>query len=227
MAGAKIEASKTPQAIRVLLVDDHPLVRQGLKDVMEARPGFDVCGEGEDIPTALKAFVQTKPDIVIVDLKLGDDSGLDLIRQLRARSRSVRILVCSMYEESAFAERALRAGAEGYVNKHDPSATILEAVSAVMAGKLYVSGDFKDEVLRRFTSNLEEKNSDPLQCLSDREMQVFEMIGGGMGIHEIAEHLHLSSRTIETYRDGIKNKLNLGSSREVVRYSAQWMLEQG
>ena len=132
-----------------------------------------------------------------------------------------------MYEESSFAERALRAGASGYVSKHEPGPVVLEAIRAVLAGEMFISGELKDEIVRRLLSVPVEQGESPLHALSDREMQVFEMIGRGQSIREIAENLHLSPRTVETYRDGIRNKLNLDSSRAVVRYSAQWMMEQG
>ncbi len=214
-------------AAKILLVDDHPLVRKGLADVIEGGLDIVVCGEADNISTALTEFERTCPDLVVVDLKLQDDSGLDLVRQLRALSKPVKILVCSMYEESSFAERALRAGASGYVSKHESGTIVLQAIRDVLSGEIFISGDLKDEIVRRLLAVPAAQGESPLHSLSDREMQVFEMIGRGQNIREIAEHLHLSPRTVETHRDGIKNKLNLESSRDVIRYSAQWMLEQG
>lgn len=213
--------------IQILLVDDHPLVRRGLCDVVAAQPDLEVCGEAGDLPTAIKEFKRSSPDLVVVDLKLQGESGLDLIKQIRSFSKSVKVLVCSMYEESSFAERALRAGASGYVSKHESAATILAAMRAVLEGELFISGSLKDEIVRRLLHVPSDLAESPLHSLSDREMQVFEMIGSGQSIREIAENLHLSPRTVETYREGIKNKLNLESSRDVVRYSAQWMQQQG
>jgi DNA-binding NarL/FixJ family response regulator len=215
------------ETVRILLVDDHPLVRKGLGDVIAGQAGLEVCGEADDLATALAAFKQHGPDLVVADLKLQGDSGLDLIRQIRRESKSVKILVCSMYEESSFAERALRAGASGYVSKHESGSTILEAIRAVVAGEMYISGALKDEIVRRLLNVPADKADSPLHALSDREMQVFEMIGSGQSIREIADHLHISHRTVETYRDGIKNKLSLESSRDVVRYATQWMQDQG
>ena len=182
MSGTSKKSKDDKHTARILVVDDHPLVRRGLADVMNSQEDFEVCCEAEDISTALKAFERGKPDLVLVDLKLGEESGLDLVRQLRSRSQSLGILVCSMYEESAFAERALRAGASGYVNKHESGSVVIEAVRDVLAGRIYLSGEFKDEVVRRITADPESANTNPLQSLSDREMQVFEMIGRGMSI---------------------------------------------
>jgi len=211
----------------IFIVDDHPVVRRGLSDLIEGEPDLSVCGESGDPGETLTAMKGTKPDIAIVDLKLQEGSGFDLTKQIKTQFPEVKVLIHSMYDELSYVEQVIRAGASGYVSKQDPAGHVIQAIRDMLAGKVYISPSLKDALLMRGLGQGEVSSSeDPMSVLSPRESQVFEMLGQGLSIREIAGQLSLSPRTIETYRDGIKNKLGLDSMREVIREATRWTLQQ-
>jgi DNA-binding NarL/FixJ family response regulator len=215
-----------PRKYRVLIVDDHPIVRRGLADLIATRPELEVCGEADAIPEALRLVEATRPDVVVVDLTLKGGHGLELIEEIRARNDRVKMLVSSMHDESLFAERALRAGAAGYIGKQEPPERFLDALHKVLRGEISLSPRMANRLLHRVASG-EGLEKNPIEGLSDREIQVFEMIGQGQTTKQIAQSLQLSHKTIEAHREKIKAKLNLKNSSELSRHATQWVLENG
>jgi DNA-binding NarL/FixJ family response regulator len=211
---------------RVLLVDDHPLVRRGLAEIIAREPDLDTCGEAGDVADAIEAVERGKPNIVVVDLTLKTGHGLDLIEKLKARDPELKILVSSMHDETLFAERVLRAGARGYISKQEPPDALLRAIRQVLRGELYLSPRMTNRLLNRVVVGSAAQD-DPVQGFSNRELEVYEMIGQGLTIQQIAGRLHLSPKTIETHREKIKQKLNVSNSAELNRRAVQWVLERG
>jgi DNA-binding NarL/FixJ family response regulator len=211
---------------RILIVDDHPIVRRGLRELVADEPDLEVCGEAEDVAQALSQVEETRPDVVIVDLTLKNGHGLDLIQEIKARHGQIKMLVSSMHDESLFAERALRAGAAGYISKQEPPERMIDAMRRVLHGEIYLSSRMSTRLLHRLTTG-EAIDEDPVESLSDRELEVFEMIGQGLSTKQIARKLDLSHKTIETHREKIKSKLNLKNSSELSRHATQWVLESG
>jgi DNA-binding NarL/FixJ family response regulator len=212
---------------RVLIVDDHPAVREALALRIGRQPDLEVCGEASDMSEALRLIAEARPDVAVVDLSLKTGSGIDLIKRIKDRDDTIRILVWSMHSESLYAERALRAGALGYVNKDQATGTIVEAIRRVLEYKVYLSEAMTERVLQRSVGGArEEVARSPLDALADRELEVFGLIGDGVKTAQIAERLHLSVKTIETYRDRIRQKLNLSDGAELVRCAVQWALEK-
>jgi len=210
---------------RVFLVDDHPLVRRSLADVIAGEPDLEVCGEASDVLEALREVEKAGPDIVVVDLSLKSGHGIDLIEQLKAKDERIKTLVSSMHDEMLFAERVLRAGAMGYVSKQEPPETLLQAIRQVLRGEVYLSPRMTNRLLRGVaTGTLPQHN--PIQGLSNRELEVYEMIGQGLTVQQIAGKLNLSPKTVETHREKVKQKLNLKSSAELNRRAVQWVLER-
>jgi DNA-binding NarL/FixJ family response regulator len=212
---------------RILIVDDHPLVRSGLRELISLQPDLEVCGEAADANEAMRLLDSKRPDLMIVDLSLKESSGLELIKRIKGRAADVKILVSSMHDESLYAERVLNAGALGYVNKQEAMDKVIEAVRHVLAGRVYLSSAMSDRMLRRLTNDNQPPERSPIETLSDRELEVFEMIGRGLKTSEIALRLHLSGKTVESHREHIKDKLRLKTGAELIRYSIQWVLEQG
>lgn len=209
---------------RILLVDDHPIVRRGLRELVAQEPDLEVCGEAEDAAEALRQLEATRPDVVIVDLTLKAGHGLELIQQIHARDARIKILVSSMHDESLFAERTLRAGALGYINKQESPDKIIDAIRRVLCGEIYLSSRMASRLLHRIAVG-EPLEKHPIEKLTDRELEVFEMIGQGLSTKQIARKLGLSHKTIETHREKIKTKLNLKNSAELSRHATQWVLE--
>ncbi len=210
--------------IKILIVDDHPLVRQGLIGLLSNEPDFDVCGEAASVAEARQAVLATDPDVVIMDLTLKDGNGIELIKDLKHQASHIKVLALSMHDESIFAERVLRAGGMGYVGKEEVSRTIVHAVRAVIAGKHYLSSKMTEQMVSRaFTGG--DLSRSPIERLSDREIEVFELIGQGMTVRAIASKLQLSPKTIETHREHIKEKLELKNATELTKHAVQWMLE--
>jgi DNA-binding NarL/FixJ family response regulator len=213
-----------PLRARVLIVDDHPVVREGLAMHIANQPDLEMCGEAEDLPGALALLATARPDVAIIDISLKNGNGIDLIRRMKDRDANVRILVWSMYAESVYAERALRAGARGYLHKGRATRQLLDAIRAVLAGKVYVTGDLPDDLLRRVAAG-ETAQRSPIDRLSDRELQAFELMGHGLTTETVAARMHVSPKTVETYRARIKEKLGLSNISELVQQAAQWVLE--
>ncbi len=210
---------------KILIVDDHPVVRAGLRELLAAEPSLSVVGEAADVHEGLRQVAALSPDLVIVDLSLRGSNGLDLLKRIRAEHPEVRMIVASMHDEADFADRALAAGAMGYVSKHEPLETILDAVRRVMGGRVYLSPQMTERMLQRMTRRGTARRATPIDGLSDRELEVFEAIGNGHSTREIAQQLQLSVKTIETHRENIKRKLGLANNSELIRRSWQWVLE--
>lgn len=210
---------------RILLVDDHPIVRRGLRELLTSEPDLEVCGEAEDVAGALVAVETQQPDVVVVDLSLRSGHGLDLIRQLHSRTTRARILVSTMHDESLYAERSLRAGASGYINKQESSHKIIDAIRQILRGEIYVSADIARRCLYRVQHD-QAPDTDPVESLSNRELEVFELIGRGMSTKETAEKLAISPKTVETHCERVKVKLNLSNAGELKHFAIQWVLER-
>ncbi|MGB6041930.1 MAG: response regulator transcription factor [Pirellulales bacterium] len=210
----------------VLIVDDHDLVRRGLAALIEADPQLEICGNAADVDTAMELVRQTSPKLIIVDISLKASNGLDLIKRVHAHDEDIKMLVSSMHDEMIHAERALKAGANGYIHKEVAAEKVLEAIHSVLEGNVYLSERMEKHVLQNLSKNNGEVESD-MSRLSDRELEVFEMIGRGMKTREIADSLHLSVKTVDTYRDTIKKKLTLDSGAELVCRAVRWVVEEG
>jgi DNA-binding NarL/FixJ family response regulator len=210
---------------RIVIVDDHPLVREGLIGLLSAQSDFEVCGEASGAAEARRVVAATRPDVAIVDLTLADGSGLELIKEFKAATSGMKLLVLSMHDESLYAERALRAGAVGYVSKHEASRTIVQAVRTILAGKLYLSPNMTELVVQRAFVAGGDLSRPPVDRLTEREREVFELIGQGLSSRQIAARLEVSPKTVETHREHIKEKLELTTASELTRYAVQWVLE--
>jgi DNA-binding NarL/FixJ family response regulator len=220
-------ALKSPRKVaRILIVDDHPLVREGLSLQIRTQPDLEVCGEAEDVLEALALVKTTKPDLAIIDLSLKTGSGIDLIKRIKAYDESIPILVCSMFQENIYAERAFRAGARGYVHKGRALGEIIEGIRTVLAGKIFVSPELSDELISRlFKKASQEEVLSGMECLSNREMETFRLLGQGLSTEQIAERMHVSPGTVATYRLRIKEKLGLEKVSELIQRASQWVFE--
>jgi DNA-binding NarL/FixJ family response regulator len=205
---------------RVLIVDDHPIVRQGLTQLIAQASDLEVCGEAADAAAAVLAIDELHPDVAVVDLMLKESSGIELIKDIKSRCPDVRILVISMHDEAVYAERALRAGAHGYIMKEEATNKVLTALRRVLAGDVYVSNEMVGRILRRMVGG---NQSDGIDRLSDRELEVFQWIGRGLSVVEIADRLKVSPKTIESYRSHIKEKLSLATANDVLRVAVSWL----
>lgn len=210
---------------RILLVDDHAIVREGLRQVINASHDLEVCGEADDAPAALAALTALEPDFVVLDLTLRGSDGLELIHQVQRRLPDLPILVLSMHNEELYAERALRAGARGYIMKQEATRDILTAIRRVVAGELYVSPTMQARLLQRVVGKRPSLSEGPIESLSDRELEVFRMIGSGLTTREIAEQLHLSVKTVESYREHIKRKLKIRTGAHLMRHALHWTIQ--
>lgn len=220
---AQPKISKLPAKHRILLVDDHPITRQGVAVLLNQERDLEVIGEADSAPAAI-AFLQKQPaDLAIIDITLKTTNGVELMKHIRVISPDMPVLVMSMHDESIYAERAMRAGARGYIMKQEASAKILTAVRAMLAGDLYLSDRMKERVLHRFVNNRKERVGFSMDTLSDREMEVFQLIGEGYSTRQIAAKLNLSVKTIDSYREHLKLKLQLEAGKDLVRYAIQWM----
>jgi DNA-binding NarL/FixJ family response regulator len=214
------ESTNAPK--RVFLVDDHPLVREWLGNLLNQQPDFTVCGEASSALEAMDGILDKKPDVAIVDLTLKDSSGIELIKNLKVSAPSLRILVLSMHEDSHYAERALRAGANGYIMKRETTGKLVEALRQVLAGKLYMSQEIAFELATYSVNWKTMSDNSPGERLSDRELEVFELLGQGRGTRLIAEHLRVSAKTVQAYCARIKEKLHLDSAGELMREAVRW-----
>lgn len=213
--------ASTAKKNRIVLVDDHPMVRERLAEVINREPDLTVCGEAEDRGNALEVIEREKPRLAIVDLTLKRSNGLDLIKDLRVMHPDLLILVLSMQDENLYAERVIRAGAHGYITKQEATRKILDAIRQVMAGKVFLSEELSAEILSRMLGKTKGAVRS-LDVLSDRELQVFGLVGEGFGTRQIAEQLGLDVKTVETYRTRIKEKLELKDASELLRQAIAW-----
>lgn len=211
---------------KVFVVDDHPIVRQGLSLLINQEPDLTVCGEAEELHAALQKITNCRPDILIVDISLNGPDGLELLKSVRCRDASLPVLILSMHEESIYAERALRAGANGYIMKQEATETVLVALRRILNREIYVSERVASKMLRQYIVGSATAKPSPVSDLSDRELEVFRLIGEGHGTRQIAEELHLSVKTVESYQAHIKEKLSLRSARELMQHAIQWAINE-
>lgn len=216
----------SPEKNRLLIVDDHPLFREGLRQIIERDADLIVCGEAADAAEALQAIPQLKPDLVLVDISLGSGNGVDLIKAIKNQYDELPVLVVSMHDESLYAERSLRAGAMGYVMKHEPGKIVKAAIHKVLGGEIYLSEKMSSAVISRFMRGQGDRPSSPLELLSDRELEVFRLLGQGKGTRQIAQDLDVTITTINSFRNRIKEKLHLKSATEVMLHAIQWSREE-
>jgi len=209
----------------ILIVEDHPILREGLRRVINQEVDLFVVGEAWDTLTAETAIREKKPDLVLVDISLRGSNGLDLIRALKTKYERLHTLVLSMHDEVLYAERAFRAGAKGYVTKSEPSDILLAAIRKVLAGQYHLSDALISRTFDRLYEKRTEKSQSNVENLSDRELEVLEMMGQGACTHQIAENLYLSMKTIQTYQQRIKDKLSLKNATELIQYATQWVNE--
>jgi DNA-binding NarL/FixJ family response regulator len=210
---------------RVLIVDDHPAAREGLAIRISSQEDLEVCGEAPDVPEALSLLDSAHPDVAVVDIQLKTGNGLDLVKRIVSRDESIRILVWSMYPDKVYARRALQAGALGYINKEHTTDRLIEAIRSVARGKVYLSEETAEKVLSQTVGGKTNLHSSPFESLSDRELEVFGLIGEGLSTSEVAQRLHLSTHTIDTHRQRIKEKLNLATATELTQAAIRWVLE--
>jgi DNA-binding NarL/FixJ family response regulator len=221
---AKAPAGNRKQGkIRVLLIDDHAILRQGLAQLINQEADMMVCGEAEEAPKGFEAVGTLKPDVAVVDISLKGGNGLELVKSIKASQPGLPMLVLSMHDESLYAERVLRAGGLGYIMKEEAVESVLVAIRKVHKGEVVLSEKMQARLLHQLVSGRLKQGSSPVDTLSDRELEVFRMIGEGRSTRQIAEELHLSVRTVEAYREYIKEKLNLKNSTELVQHAFQWV----
>jgi len=212
----------TLKKTQVLIVDDHPVVRDGLTTIINHERDMNVCGAADDARQALKAATALRPDVVVVDISLRNSDGIELTRSFKAKHPRLAVVVLSIHDESVYAERALLAGAKAYLMKDAASESIVKAIRRVLSGEIYVSNKMSNKLLHSIAANRAGTNKTPTESLSDREFQIFSLIGEGYKASQIAERLHLSTKTIETYRSRIREKLDLSDSGELLQYSIKW-----
>lgn len=207
---------------RIFVIDDHQLLRQGIRQLIDEQPDLAVCGEADDAPSAIETLEAAKPDLAIVDISLKDSNGLELIKDLKARFPNLAVLVLSMHDEALYAERALRAGARGYVMKREASLRVLEAIRRVLGGGVFVSDRIVAGILDKVSGHAPSAVPSALDILSDRELEVLGLIGQGYGAQQIAQRLHVSIKTVEAHRANMKIKLKLDSGHDLLQFAIRW-----
>jgi DNA-binding NarL/FixJ family response regulator len=203
------------------------MVRERLAELIAQEADLEVCGEAEDSVAALKLIGQLQPDLAIVDITLKDTYGIELVKQLKERESHIPVLVLSMHEESMYGERAIRAGAKGYLNKQEASKKVVSAIRTILAGDVFVSDRMKADMLRRMSGGQRPEGQTPTDVLSDRELEVFQLLGQGQTVRQIAELLFVSPKTVEAHREHIKAKMNFKTSSELLRYAIQYTMKEG
>jgi DNA-binding NarL/FixJ family response regulator len=209
-----------------MVVDDHPIVRQGLAMMINREPDLFVCAEAEEAMSAMQSILSAKPDLLIVDISLNGPDGIDLLKNIRISHPTLPVLILSMHDETIYAERALRAGANGYIMKQEATDKVLTALRRILGGEIYVSDRIANKLLRHYVNGSGHLRGSSVSDLSDRELEVFRLIGGGHSTRQIAEELHLSIKTVESYQAHIKEKLSLRSSRELMQRAVQWSMNE-
>ena len=207
---------------KILIVEDHPIFRWGLSELINQEPDLVVCGDATDVSGAWKAIERLKPDLIIADITLENSDGIDLTKAINRSSKAIPVLILSMHDQFLYAERALHAGARGYIMKQEAMEKVVTAIRQVLAGKIYLNEKVKDQILFNLAERPVGNARSPMERLTDRELEVFRMIGKGFSTREIASKLHLSIKTIGTYRERIKEKLNLKHANELVRHAVHW-----
>lgn len=220
-------ARSAPKPTRILLVDDHPLVRERLAEIINRETDLAVCGEAEDRHQAIDAIKCDNPGLVIIDLTLKNSDGLELIKDIHVRWPKLLTLVVSMHDESLYAERVIRAGARGYITKQEATRNILLAVRQVLEGSIYLNEKTATQIINHLTAPARARGATPAEVLADRELQVFELTGRGLNTRQIAERLHLGVKTIETYRARIRQKLNIKDPNELLPLAISWAHKNG
>jgi DNA-binding NarL/FixJ family response regulator len=210
---------------KILIVDDHPIFCLGMSEVINKEKDLMVCGSEESAPKAVKAIAELKPDLVIVDISLKDSDGIDLVKEITIRFPGLPVLMLSMYDESLYAERALLAGARGYIMKQEATTLVAQALRKVLKGEIYASANVKEKAFQRHVAQHGPINKSPIEILTDRELEVLRLIGEGLSTREIAGRLHLSIKTIGTYRENIKDKLGLKHYTQLVKMAVFWSQE--
>lgn len=215
---------KTPPKTkrRVVIVDDHPMMREGLAQLINHETDLSVVGQADTAAAALQVVASLRPELALVDISLPDKNGLELIKDLQTLHPQLPILVVSMHDEALYAERVLRAGGRGYIMKQEGGKKLMEAIRQVLQGKIYVSEKMSAKILEIFSGRRAEAAKSPVESLSDREFEVFQLVGQGQGTRQIAQHLHLSIKTVEVHRANIKRKLELKGATDLVRYAVRW-----
>lgn len=220
------ESTRDCGKTKVFVVDDHPIVREGIGQLINRQPDLTVCGEAEEAHAALHALETLKPDVLIVDISLNGPDGIELLKSIRARDAGLPVLILSMHDEALYAERALRAGANGYIMKQEATEKVLVAIRRILHREVYVSDRIAKDMLQQFVGGSPVAKRSPLAGLSDRELEVLRLIGEGHGTRQIAEELHLSIKTVESYQAHLKDKLSLRNARELVQYAVQCLLTE-
>jgi DNA-binding NarL/FixJ family response regulator len=220
--GTRPQIPSLAKKSRVLLVDDHPIVRQGLALLIDRETDLCVCGEAEGAHSAFHAIATLRPDMVVLDISLNGPDGLDVLKELRTKATNLPVLILSMHDESIYAERAMRAGANGYIMKQEATEKVLVAIRRILQGDVYLSDRLTSTMLQQYVRGSSPVKGSPLVNLTDRELEVFRLIGEGHGTRQIAEELHLSVKTIESYQAHIKEKLALRNARELVQHAIEW-----
>jgi DNA-binding NarL/FixJ family response regulator len=213
--------------IRVYLVDDHPAIREAIRDTIEGTIDMEICGETSSSDDAFRDIEELQPDVAVIDISLNDAHGLDLVQNVRSQYPEVRTIVFSMYDENVYAERAIRAGAAGYLMKSEPTKNIIEAIRCAHDGEVYLSRKMSSRILNKVAMGRTSEPSFAIDELTDREMAVFQMLGQGYSVQEIQDRLSLSRKTIETYRRRAKEKLGFDTVSELLQYAVQWTYGQG
>lgn len=210
---------------KVFLVDDHPILRQGLALLIDREPDLMVCGEADGASSALSAMPNAGADVLVLDISLEGPDGLELLKTIRMKNPSLPVLILSMHDESSYAERALRAGANGYIMKQEATEKVLVAIRRLLRGEVYLSEQLTNRMLHQFVRG-STAPTDPLAALSDRELEVYRLIGAGHGTRQIADELHVSVKTVESYQAHIKEKLSLRNARELVQHAIEWSMSE-
>jgi DNA-binding NarL/FixJ family response regulator len=210
----------------IFIVDDHPIVRQGLALLINRESDLAVCGDAEEANSALPRIVDLKPDLIVLDISLNGPDGIDLLKNIRARDPNLPVLILSMLDEILYAERALNAGANGYIMKQEATERVLVAIRRILGGEIYLSERMANRMLHRFVGGNQVGEQSPIAGLTDRELEVFRMIGEGRGTRQIAEELCISVKTVESYQAHIKEKLSLKNARELVQRAIQWSVAE-
>ena len=226
MNGETIPSATSARKSKVLLVDDHPIVRQGLALLINREADLAVCGEADDGIAAIQAVANLHPDIVVLDISLNGPDGIDSLKTIRIKDPTLPVLILSMHDESTYAERALRAGANGYIMKQEATEKVLTAIRRILRGEVYLSECLTSRMLQHFVRGPVSSAGSPLANLSDRELEVFRLIGEGHGTRQIADQLHISVKTVESYQAHIKEKMALRNARELVQHAVEWCVSE-